>query len=226
MGPARNDRLLDAAERHRLLSDPTRLAVLDALRTGERTIPELVEVTRMHRNTVRNHVVRLGAAGLIEASPGEPGRRGRPAHRYRLRDPMETGDGPVFVEGLVALLRRSHGEEAAGLAESEGERIGERLCGDASPSTPAQVAHQVARMLARLSFEPTVHRRGGRYRIDLHHCPFWGRAVDRDGDVICAFHRGLIRGAMHNASVHPVAMRLLPLVELDLCRTEIEFPAT
>ncbi|MGH7746058.1 MAG: helix-turn-helix domain-containing protein, partial [Candidatus Dormibacteria bacterium] len=47
----RSRRRLDAAERHRLLGDPTRLAILDALRTGERTIPELVETTGMHRNT-------------------------------------------------------------------------------------------------------------------------------------------------------------------------------
>ena len=71
MRPARNDRLLDAAERHRLLSDPTRLAVLEALRSGERTIPELVEVTGMHRNTVRNHVqkvlTKLGAHSKLEA---------------------------------------------------------------------------------------------------------------------------------------------------------------
>lgn len=217
---------LDAAERHRLLGDPTRLAILDALRTGDRTIPDLVEATGMHRNTVRNHVLRLEDAGLVEAAPGEAGRRGRPAHVYRLRDVRTLSDGPVFIEGLVAVLRRSHGRKAAQLAEVEGQRIGERMRRGPAPKSPAQVVRRVADALERLSFEPEVHRRGTTYEVDLHHCPFWGGAVERDGDIICAFHRGLIRGLAENPMLGEVEVRLLPLVSRDLCRTEVDFRAS
>jgi predicted ArsR family transcriptional regulator len=226
MAPVGRRRLMTSAERHRLLGDPTRLAVLDALRTGERTIPELVEVTAMHRNTVRNHVHRLEEGGLVDSRPGPPGSRGRPALRYRLREPDTITDGPVFVEGLVSLLRRTQGPRAPQLAEAEGERVGRGLRGGAAvPATPAQAVRQVAQALERLAFEPTVHRHGGAYSVDLHHCPFWGRPIERDGDIICAFHRGLIRGIVQSPSATPVAVRLMPLVERDLCRTEVEFEA-
>lgn len=226
MAPVRSHRLLTSAERHRLLGDPTRLAVLDALRSGERSIPELAEITRTHRNTVRNHLLRLEAAGVVEASPGEVKGRGRPAHAYRLCDPVDVTDGPVFVEGLVALLRRSNGDQAPHLAEAEGERVGQRMRRGASPATLAQAVRQAARALARLSFEPSVHRRGRGFRVDLHHCPFWGDPIARDGDVICAFHHGLIRGLVAGPSVGRVEVTLLPLVEHDLCRTEVELEAS
>jgi predicted ArsR family transcriptional regulator len=226
MVPVSSRRLMTSAERHRLLGDPTRLAVLDALRTGERTIPDLVEVTGMHRNTVRNHVLRLEEAGLVESRPGPPGSRGRPALRYRLRDPQTITDGPVFVQGLVSLLRQTQGVKAPQLAEAEGERVGRGLRrGAGAPATPAQAVRQVAQALERLAFEPTVHRQGGAYSLDLHHCPFWGTPIERDGDIICSFHLGLIRGIVQSPSANPVGVRLTPLVERDLCRTEVEFEA-
>src|SRR5258708_8694530 len=76
------------AERHRLLSDVRRLAIVEALEEGPRQVPELADLLGVHPTTVRAHLERLLDAGVLEEEPGIPTGRGRPAKRYRLRQPL------------------------------------------------------------------------------------------------------------------------------------------
>lgn len=61
------------ARRLKAISDPTRLAILDSLRAGPRTVTEIAAAFSLAQPTVSNHVRLLRDAGLI--GPGSDGRR-------------------------------------------------------------------------------------------------------------------------------------------------------
>src|SRR5437016_14445183 len=102
------------AQRHRLLGDPRRLAIVEALKEGPRQVPELARLLEIHPATVRTHLEKLREAGVLEEEPGLPSGRGRPSKRYRLREPLLAGDPEVrlFVRGLGSLLRTAYAERA------------------------------------------------------------------------------------------------------------------
>lgn len=53
------------AERFRALGEPARLQILDALRAGERSVSDLVEVTGLTQANVSRHLGVLHASGLV-----------------------------------------------------------------------------------------------------------------------------------------------------------------
>ena len=53
------------AERFRALGEPARLHIMTALRTGERTVGELVEATGLGTANVSRHLQLLHAAGFV-----------------------------------------------------------------------------------------------------------------------------------------------------------------
>ena len=68
--------LHDRAARHRALGDETRLTVIDALWTGDRTPAQLQALTGLRSNLLAFHLDVLEAAGLISRHPSQgDGRR-------------------------------------------------------------------------------------------------------------------------------------------------------
>lgn len=57
--------ITELAERFRALGEPARLAILDALRDGERTVGDLVEATGQAQANVSRHLAVLHGAGLV-----------------------------------------------------------------------------------------------------------------------------------------------------------------
>lgn len=220
------NRLFSRAERHRLLGDPTRLMIVEALSDGPRLIAELSEITGVHRNTVRAHLARLEAAGLLEAAPIAPTGKGRPAVRYRLRQVIAPSgtEQRLLIQALLLLVSRAHETGAAALAEDEGRRIGQQLAMAGPYPTVEQALTQVTAILRELAFEPQLTRRARVSEIALRNCPFAITPNDPRGAIVCAFHQGLIRGVVEVAGPPgPVQVRLLPHVAPDLCRAEVQF---
>ena len=61
-----NDRtLVLVAERFRVLSDPLRLRLLNALSAGEKSVAELVDATGASQANVSKHLGVLARAGLV-----------------------------------------------------------------------------------------------------------------------------------------------------------------
>lgn len=213
------------AERHRLLSDPTRLAIVEALREGPREISELARITGVHRNTVRAHLDRLEEAGALVSEPVPRAGRGRPALQYRLREHLTLdSDGyRILIEGLVQLVREARSGEAAPAAEDQGAELGRKLGRHLAYPTSEQAVREVTAILEQLSFAPSTTRDGERYEIELRNCPFWGGLAEEHGEVICSFHLGLIRGVAEVTSGDSVQVTLHPFVEQQrLCRVLIE----
>lgn len=69
------------AKLFRGFSDPSRLAILDALRTGSLTVSEIVTLTGLSQSNASNHLGCLRDCGLVVAE-----QQGRNV-RYQLSDP-------------------------------------------------------------------------------------------------------------------------------------------
>lgn len=59
------DQIALAAERFRALGEPARLQIMNALRTRERTVGELAELTGFGTANVSKHLQMLNAAGFV-----------------------------------------------------------------------------------------------------------------------------------------------------------------
>jgi predicted ArsR family transcriptional regulator len=217
------------AQRHHLLGDASRLAIVEALEEGPRQIPELTRMLGIHRTTVQGHLDKLLAAGLVDEEPGIPGGRGRPSKRYRLRIPLVGGEPEMrmFVESLITLIRKAYSDEAIAVSEEEGRDRGRRLARVLRHPSLEQTAQGVADTLEHLSFAPApTARRNEGLAIDLQHCPFRVDPNDPDGPIVCAFHEGLVRGMAEGASGDDVAVRVVPFSAPGLCRVELSAKST
>lgn len=91
------------AKLFRGFADPSRLALLEALRENERTVGDLVQTTGLSQPNVSNHLGCLRDCGLVSAR-----QEGRHAY-YRLSDPR--------VGQLLLLADELLGEVARGVYE-------------------------------------------------------------------------------------------------------------
>ncbi len=216
------------AKRNRLLGDPARLMIVDAVTKRPRLISELTALTGLHRNTVRAHLARLVDAGLLSAERRDPIGPGRPARRYCLRDSLGIPgtEQRLLIRSLLRLVAEAYQDGATERAEHEGHRIGLQLGSALDHPSARQALAQVTEILRELAFSPELTARGEVSQITLHSCPFTVSPDDPRGGIICAFHLGLIRGVVEVAAPpgrHDV--HLLPHVGPDFCRAEIRFAA-
>ncbi len=94
------DRYRLHAELCKVLTDPKRLALLNALRTGDRSVGELAETIRSTLANTSQHLAVMRSAGLVE------GTRDGTTVRYRLAEPAIIAACDI-VSGIVE-RRRGH----------------------------------------------------------------------------------------------------------------------
>jgi len=63
--PESNGSIARKAKLFRSLAEPSRLAIVEALRCGERNVSELVDVTGLSQSNVSNHLACLLDCGLV-----------------------------------------------------------------------------------------------------------------------------------------------------------------
>ncbi len=73
---------MDGADLLRLISEPTRHAILDTLRSGEATVTQITARTERSASNVSHHLRLLKDADLVRSRP-----EGRIRH-YRIADPQ------------------------------------------------------------------------------------------------------------------------------------------
>src|SRR5215831_1560219 len=88
------------AARFKALGDPGRLAILQALQGGEKSVSELVEATGRLQPNVSQHVAALARAGFLAA------RREGNRVFYRIADPYVTRICTAVCDGLRDRLDR------------------------------------------------------------------------------------------------------------------------
>jgi ArsR family transcriptional regulator len=102
---ARLERYRLHAEICKVLTDPKRLMLIDALRPGERSVGELADSVGLSLANVSQHLAVLRHAGLVDT------RRAGTSIHYRLSGP-ELVEACDVIERLVA--RRIRGPQAGG----------------------------------------------------------------------------------------------------------------
>ncbi len=187
------------------LAHPSRQRIVSALgrSAAGAGVSELADLMGMHPNAVRQHLEVLARAGIITGAVEAPsGRPGRPGTRYRLVGARAVAGvgGRELTRLLLELVKRTGGSSAD--AEAVGVEQGAGLV------TPGAAPEALAEAFAGLGFAPQdvtgdVERRAGRRELRLRACPFKEAVLLQGGDLICALHRGLVRGAL--AGIDPGA---------------------
>jgi predicted ArsR family transcriptional regulator len=161
----------------------TRERVVELLseRPAGSTIAELAAALGLKRNAVRKHLVALAEAGQVTAERLRPASVGRPATRYRA---VGAGAGDRAHHELAHVLLQA----VEGVEASEIERFALRT-GHPRP---------LAEMLGGLGFAPAdissaAEAAAGRKIIELRACPYLDLVAEQRGELICAFHRGLVQ---------------------------------
>lgn len=182
---------------------PARARVLDAVRDASDpvTAHELSAVLGLHPTTVRFHLDRLVAEGLVSAAPCRSGARGRPATSYcalpAAGDP--GGSASDVWKPMVEALAQTLENQGAGSCEkavTAGGSWARQLLrtGPSAGGIPPWKAsrdsaeEQMREILTRLGFSPHATSWG----FALHSCPFLSSAR-KHPEVICAVHLGLSR---------------------------------
>lgn len=95
------------AELCKVLTDPKRLVLLDALRSGERSVGELAATIGSTLANTSQHLAVMRAAGLVE------GTRNGTTVRYRLAEPAIIAACDI-VQGIVERRQAGRPDPAAG----------------------------------------------------------------------------------------------------------------
>jgi len=103
------------AELCKVLTDPKRLALLDALRSGDRSVGELAGFIGATLANTSQHLAVMRGAGLVE------GHRDGTTVRYQIAEPAITAACDI-VHGIVErrLSRRASGTEIAPAVTARG----------------------------------------------------------------------------------------------------------
>jgi ArsR family transcriptional regulator len=99
------------ADRLRLLADPTRLRILNALRDGEQSVVEIVGAVGASQPNVSRHLALLLRAGMVTRRP-----QGREV-RYRIVDPFVDHICEAICGSLRAHVDRQAERLPAGLGQ-------------------------------------------------------------------------------------------------------------
>lgn len=217
---------------HRALSDEVRLRLFSLISETDHpvNVPSMAEALGLHPNTIRSHLRRLEAAGLVVSETEIRTTRGRPRQLFKLGPAAEEiGQGARDYKLLASMLAgyaKAGSDDPASTAESAGRAWGGYL-GAQDRLPPGETAdvgsaiELIARMMERLGFEPEVQRSGTVAEVLLHNCPFRGVA-ERYPEVVCSLHLGILRGALQETTATVDATDLKPFVTPSLCVARLE----
>lgn len=204
---------------------------LDAATPPGRTARELAELTGLHVTTVRFHLERLVGAGFLHAHFEPPTGVGRPrkiytSHLSRWPEPT-TSRHHEALAGLHAELEAGEDgparAEEAGLAWARARVQAGPGLSPAPARTPGTWLAKIGRLIDELTdwgYGPNVRTTGASVELTLHYCPFLAMATE-DPDVVCAAHRGLLRGTLEAIGEPEVRVSLQPKVGPHACRAHL-----
>jgi predicted ArsR family transcriptional regulator len=208
----------------RALGDPTRSAVFVYIRDAHRpvTVAELTEHFGLNHNAIRQHLAKLGDAGLIVGEQDLPTGPGRPPWKYRpVPGAADRWGGASPFEALSMMLLEVL--RSGSSPREVGRRAGRRLAAVHRPDADAiEVLDAVAR---RLGFEPRVETKRTGVDIVLERCPFLQPAATAP-EIVCDLHRGIAEGVAAAAGDGTVVDDLVVRPPRRAgCRIKVSVPA-
>lgn len=222
-----------------LLISPVRRAIVDLLAdhrpdeddegspTRGLTAAQLASALELHVTTVRFHLDRLVAAGLVSSRSTRAFGVGRPRKVYDVAPGSLDADREVTVNrALTELLAQAVGSNLTPAQAGEQWARDHVPLDESGPAdTPGRWLTKVGRMIDVLRdwgyTADLVTSEGGRAcRIDLVRCPFLELARSNPA-VVCGVHRGLIKGVMKQLGEGDTQSSLEPFVEPELCQAHV-----
>lgn len=213
------------------LTDPTpgvtlgasRTRVLDAVRAGgDVGVRDVATRLGLHQNTARFHLDGLVTEGLLERASEVRSRPGRPRTVYRVaaQEPAGRRSYRLLAEMLTGLAHETSAQPGRSAAAA-GEKWGRYLVQRPAPLEHVDAEDGVRRLskvLDDVGFAPgpVTGTDGGGQVIPLRHCPF-REIAEKDREVVCSLHLGLMRGVLDEAGAPVGVARLEPFVEPSLC---------
>ncbi|QDP96874.1 helix-turn-helix domain-containing protein [Microlunatus elymi] len=200
------------------------MRVLQTLRdaSGDLGVQELADRIGLHVNTVRFHLDRLVAEGLIVRRVEERTEPGRPRLTYRVVDhPAQETDGQRSYRLLAEILAGyvSGTPDPRTAAIEAGRSWGHYLTQGPAPyrqTGEATAMRELMRVLDDIGFRPELAHSGDQRQIRLRHCPFLEVATEHR-EVVCSVHLGLMQGALDELRAPLTTLQLEPFVEPSLC---------
>ncbi len=188
----------------------------------------------LHASTVRFHLDQLVAAGLLRSHFERSHGAGRPSKKYAVaQGSLEDANDSEHYATLAGLLAEMFSErgpddvpltpEQAGAAWAH--RHAPELVGVPATTEPARTAGawlgKVGVMIDVLrdwGYTPNLRTEdfGRSADVDLVGCPFLPLARSNP-EVVCAVHRGLMRGTLEVFGEADVELSLTPFVEPHRC---------
>ena len=140
MASIQNLSLTLRAKLFRGLADPSRLAIVEALRAGEKTVSELVAITRLSQPNASAHLACLKDCGLVES------RQERKFVFYALCDArMEAL--MISAEGIIAGVAENITHCSNFECQSEKRCLSSKQCISPAPDTHRSSKHTTVKIL-------------------------------------------------------------------------------
>jgi len=220
--------------RHDVLADPTRQALLDALRGADAPldVQTLAAGVGLRPNSVREQLRHLEAAGMVRVSVAPAAGRGRPGFRYRISPTGAEAGDPWKLLGTSLADELLDRPEAATILSAAGERWGRTAVTGVSAvtvhggrnrapgGTPVET---IAAVMTEAGFAAD-HPQPGDREIRLRACPFLP-LERRHLPLVCGMHLGFVRGALRELGSPVDAVSIEPFVRPDLCVAHLGSPA-
>jgi len=153
---------------------PARLAVLDRIRQGDRSVNALAASLEVSDNAVRLHLAALERDGLLRRGLVRSGKAGQPAAEYELTEAGEVALSSAYAPALSALsgaLRdRLDPRAVRGVFADAGKRLAQEMPSHTSGSV-AERAKSCAQLLESLGGSVSVDVSRGKATIVGAGCP-------------------------------------------------------
>jgi predicted ArsR family transcriptional regulator len=194
---------------------------------GALGVAELAERVGLHPNTVRFHLDRLVAEGLVLRRIQERTQPGRPRLSFTAAGSPTRRDRRSYrlLAEVLASFFTGAVPDAAAAATEAGVMWGRYLTARPAPYRRASEEEAVAELMRtldeigfapELSAAPARAPAGAGREILLRHCPFL-EVAEAHREVVCSVHLGLMQGALAEMRAPVTADRLTPFVEPSLC---------
>jgi predicted ArsR family transcriptional regulator len=209
----------------RAASESGRLRVLELLRSapGALGVTDLATQLGLHTNTVRFHLNRLVAAGLVTREVEEHSGPGRPRLTFTAvaRDAMEGGRRSYkLLADMLAGFIADTSPDAAAQAVELGRTWGRYLATKPAPATRVteeESLRELLHVLDDIGFSPLLAEDDDQQsQVLLRHCPFL-EVASAHGEVVCSLHLGVMQGVLLEQRAPLEASDLRPFVEPSLC---------